>query len=105
MTKAPLDSAKLSFITQLGRLQYFEWPGDCKMRRNRGTIFMFRVPCRWYYRGATGAQRRTTRQTLRRTIRMRKGITILLFWMLALSAPSAANRLCGQAEKKDALPD
>src|SRR5436190_1671298 len=42
---------------------------------------------------------------LRRTKRMRKGITVLLFGMLALSAPPAANRLWGQAEKKDAMPD
>src|SRR5438093_12972996 len=42
---------------------------------------------------------------LRRTKRMHKGITVLLFGMLALSAPPAANRLWGQAEKKDAMPD
>ncbi len=36
---------------------------------------------------------------------MRKGITILLLGMLALSAPPAANRLWGQAEKKDVLPE
>src|SRR5438045_7114256 len=36
---------------------------------------------------------------------MRKGITILLFGMLALGTPPAANRLWGQAEKKDAMPD
>jgi len=36
---------------------------------------------------------------------MRKGITILFLGILALSAPLAANRLWGQAEKKDALPD
>src|SRR6266403_4649080 len=41
----------------------------------------------------------------RRIVRMRKGITILLLGMLALSAPPAANRLWGQAEKKDAMPD
>jgi hypothetical protein len=42
---------------------------------------------------------------LRRTNRMRKGMTILLFGMLALSTPPTANRLWGQAEKKDAVPD
>ncbi len=36
---------------------------------------------------------------------MRKGITILLCGMFALSAPPAANRLWGQTEKKEALPD
>jgi hypothetical protein len=36
---------------------------------------------------------------------MRKGITILFFGMLALSAPPSTNRLWGQTEKKDALPD
>jgi cytochrome oxidase Cu insertion factor (SCO1/SenC/PrrC family) len=36
---------------------------------------------------------------------MRKGITILLYGMLALSALPSANRLSGQTEKKDALPD
>ena len=36
---------------------------------------------------------------------MRKGIIILLFGMLALGAPPAANRLWGQAEKKDAMPE
>jgi cytochrome oxidase Cu insertion factor (SCO1/SenC/PrrC family) len=36
---------------------------------------------------------------------MRKGFTILLFGMLALAGPLAANRLWGQAEKKDAMPD
>lgn len=36
---------------------------------------------------------------------MRKGITILFFGMLALSAPPSANRLWGQTEKKDVLPD
>jgi hypothetical protein len=36
---------------------------------------------------------------------MHKGITILFFGMLALSAPPSANWLRGQAEKKDALPD
>jgi cytochrome oxidase Cu insertion factor (SCO1/SenC/PrrC family) len=36
---------------------------------------------------------------------MRKGIIIMLFVILALSAPLAGNWLWGQAEKKDALPD
>ena len=36
---------------------------------------------------------------------MRKGIAILLFGIFALSAPPAANRLWGQTEKKDVLPD
>jgi len=36
---------------------------------------------------------------------MRQGITILLLGMLALSAPPAANRLWGQTDKKEALPD
>ncbi len=36
---------------------------------------------------------------------MRKGITILLCGMFALSAPPAANRLWGQTEKQEALPD
>jgi len=36
---------------------------------------------------------------------MRKGITILFFGMLALSALPSANRLWGQTEKKDVLPD
>lgn len=35
---------------------------------------------------------------------MRKGLTILLFGMLALSAPAALNRLSAQ-EKKDAMPE
>ena len=34
-----------------------------------------------------------------------KGITILLCGMFALSVPLAANRLWGQTEKKEALPD
>jgi hypothetical protein len=66
---------------------------------------MFSIPCRWYYRGATGACTGSAFYPLGRTIRMRKGITTLLFGMLALSAPLAANRLWGQTEKKDALPD
>jgi cytochrome oxidase Cu insertion factor (SCO1/SenC/PrrC family) len=66
---------------------------------------MFMVPCRWYYRAATGAQRRTTRQKLRRTIRMRKGIGILLLGMFALAAPRAGNHLWAQTEKKDTMPD
>src|SRR5207249_4617251 len=41
----------------------------------------------------------------RRTKRMRKGITILLCGMFALSAPPAADRLWGQTERKEALPD
>ena len=36
---------------------------------------------------------------------MPKRFTILLLGILALSTPPAANRLWGQAEKKDALPD
>ncbi len=36
---------------------------------------------------------------------MRKRFAILLFGMLALSAPPAAHRLWGQAEKKDVVPD
>ncbi len=36
---------------------------------------------------------------------MRKGITMLFFGMLALSALPSANRLWGQTEKKDVLPD
>jgi cytochrome oxidase Cu insertion factor (SCO1/SenC/PrrC family) len=36
---------------------------------------------------------------------MRKGITMLFFGMLALSALLSANRLWGQTEKKDVLPD
>lgn len=36
---------------------------------------------------------------------MRRGITTLLLGMLVLSVPRAANRLWGQSEKKDALPD
>jgi len=36
---------------------------------------------------------------------MRRGILTLLFAMLALSAPPSANRLWGQAEKKEALPE
>ena len=36
---------------------------------------------------------------------MRKGITILLCGMFALSAPPGADRLWGQTEKKEALPD
>ena len=36
---------------------------------------------------------------------MCKGIAILLFGIFALGAPPAANRLCGQTEKKDVLPD
>jgi cytochrome oxidase Cu insertion factor (SCO1/SenC/PrrC family) len=36
---------------------------------------------------------------------MRRGLTILLFGMLALSSPPSANRLWGQAEKKDAMPE
>ena len=35
---------------------------------------------------------------------MRRGITTLLLGMLTLSAPPA-NRLWGQAEKKDVMPD
>lgn len=37
---------------------------------------------------------------------MRRGLTVLLFFgMLALSAPLSVNRLWGQAEKKDAMPE
>jgi cytochrome oxidase Cu insertion factor (SCO1/SenC/PrrC family) len=36
---------------------------------------------------------------------MRKGLTVLMFGMLALGGLPVANRLGGQAEKKDALPD
>ena len=36
---------------------------------------------------------------------MRKGIAILLYGMLTLSALPSVNRLWGQTEKKDALPD
>ena len=36
---------------------------------------------------------------------MRKGPTVLMFGMLALSALPVANRMWGQTEKKDALPD
>ena len=35
---------------------------------------------------------------------MRKGLTILVFGMLALGAPAALNRLSAQ-EKKDAMPE
>src|SRR5882724_13460296 len=49
--------------------------------------------------------RRTTRQTLRRTIRMRKGIGILVLAMLAIIATRAGNGLAAQTEKKDVLPD
>jgi cytochrome oxidase Cu insertion factor (SCO1/SenC/PrrC family) len=66
---------------------------------------MFSVPRRWYYRAATGTQRRATRQTLRRTIRMRKGIGILVLGMLALAAPRTGNHLWAQTEKNDTMPD
>jgi AhpC/TSA family len=36
---------------------------------------------------------------------MRKGLAVLMFGMLALGGLPVANRLWGQAEKKDALPD
>ena len=36
---------------------------------------------------------------------MRRALTILLFGMLALSGLPTANRLWGQAEKKDAMPE
>ena len=35
---------------------------------------------------------------------MRRGLTILLFGMLALSGPASVNRLTAQ-EKKDAMPE
>jgi len=36
---------------------------------------------------------------------MRRVVLILLFAMLAVSAPPSARRLWGQAEKKDAMPE
>lgn len=36
---------------------------------------------------------------------MRRGLTILLFGMLALGGPASVNRLWGQAEKKEAMPE
>jgi hypothetical protein len=60
----------------------------------------------WYHLACGLLQARAcATRNLRRTKRMRKGITILLFGMLALSAPPSADRLWGQTEKKDALPD
>jgi hypothetical protein len=60
----------------------------------------------WYHLACGLRQTRAcVTGNLRRTKRMRKGITILLFGMLALSAPLSADRLWGQTEKKDALPD
>ena len=35
---------------------------------------------------------------------MRKGLTVLLLGMLAVSAPPSVNRIWWQAEKKDAMP-
>jgi hypothetical protein len=67
--------------------------------------FIFEARYRWYYGAATGAPRRTTRQTLRRTIRMRKGIAILLLGIVAIMAPRAGSGLAAQTEKKDVMPD
>ena len=36
---------------------------------------------------------------------MRRAIGVLLLGMLALVVPRAGNRLWGQTEKKDAMPD
>ncbi len=36
---------------------------------------------------------------------MRRGLTVLLLGMLAVSAAPSVNRLWGQAEKKDAMPE
>jgi hypothetical protein len=36
---------------------------------------------------------------------MRKRIAVLILAMVALAAPRAGNRLWGQAEKKDAMPE
>ena len=36
---------------------------------------------------------------------MRRGLTVLMFGMLVMSALPAAIRIWGQAEKKDAMPD
>ena len=36
---------------------------------------------------------------------MRRGILILLFAVLALAVPPSANRLWGQADKKEAMPE
>jgi len=49
--------------------------------------------------------RLATRQILRRTIRMRKGLGILLLGMLALMASHAGNGLRAQTEKKDVMPE
>ena len=36
---------------------------------------------------------------------MRRGLTVLILGMLAVSVPLSVNRLWGQAEKKDAMPE
>ena len=36
---------------------------------------------------------------------MRRGLSVLLLGMLAVSAPPSVNRLWAQAEKKDAMPE
>jgi AhpC/TSA family len=41
----------------------------------------------------------------RRNLPMRKRIAVLILAMAQLAVPRASNRLWGQAEKKDAMPD